>query len=210
MTPIILCHGGYDLKGIDTTVTLKLPSCCSFLRNLIDIYHGGTIDGNWTMAYPAIHKPSKTYLIAGRVGPHVWGPTLPAIRLWRPILPIAKFSWLERNANFYTIKFSIKSPCLHPTFGSPFTPKPLFQWYPQSNEIILNLGMKCWNSAINAQGSRIIIMAVKVGAVKGFQEKGKKGWKQDETQLATKIDVFLSSNVPTPLECDHQNWCFLS
>lgn len=41
MTPIILCHGGYDLIGIDTMVTLKVPSCSSFLYNLIDICHGG-------------------------------------------------------------------------------------------------------------------------------------------------------------------------
>jgi hypothetical protein len=35
-----------------------------------------------------------------------------------------------------------------------FTPYPLFQWYPQSKEILLNLSMKCWNSAFNAQGSK--------------------------------------------------------
>ncbi len=28
------------------------------------------------------------------------------------------------------------------------------QWYPQSNEILLNLNMKCSNSAFNTQGSR--------------------------------------------------------
>ncbi len=40
--------------------------------------------------------------------------------------------------------------------------------------------MKCWNSAFNAQGSRLIIVVVHVGAVKvycsssgGAQEKGK-------------------------------------
>jgi hypothetical protein len=47
-----------------------------------------------------------------------------------------------------------------------FTPYPLFQWYPQTNEILLNLSMKCRNSAFNAQGSKVIIMAVQVGAVK--------------------------------------------
>ncbi len=30
-----------------------------------------------------------------------------------------------------------------------FTPYPLFQWYPQSNETLLDLGTKCWNSAFN-------------------------------------------------------------
>jgi hypothetical protein len=35
-----------------------------------------------------------------------------------------------------------------------FTPYPLFQWYPQSKEILFNLGVKCRNLAFNAQGSR--------------------------------------------------------
>jgi hypothetical protein len=45
--------------------------------------------------------------------------------------------------------------------------------------------MKYWNSAFNAQGSRVISVVVHVGAVKiyvgsssseGAQEKGKTGW----------------------------------
>ncbi len=41
------------------------------------------------------------------------------------------------------IELSIKSPSvLHP-ISSAFAPYPLFQWYPESNEILLNLGMKC-------------------------------------------------------------------
>jgi hypothetical protein len=37
--------------------------------------------------------------------------------------------------------------------------------------------MKCWNSAFNAQGSRVIIVIVHVRAVKIYvaQEKGKTG-----------------------------------
>jgi hypothetical protein len=45
--------------------------------------------------------------------------------------------------------------CLHPVFGPPFTPYPLFQWYPQSKDILLNLSMKCSNSAFNAGDSRL-------------------------------------------------------
>jgi hypothetical protein len=48
------------------------------------------------------------------------------------------------------------------TLSSPYS---LFQWYLQSNEILLNLSLKCWNSAFNAQGSRLSIVAVQVGAV---------------------------------------------
>jgi len=44
--------------------------------------------------------------------------------------------------------------------------------------------MKCWNSAFNAQGSRVIIIVVQVGAVKiyvaGVQALGKNET-QDET-----------------------------
>jgi hypothetical protein len=29
-----------------------------------------------------------------------------------------------------------------------FHPYPLLQWYPQSKKILLNLSMKCWNSAL--------------------------------------------------------------
>jgi hypothetical protein len=49
-----------------------------------------------------------------------------------------------------------------------FTPKPLFEWYAESEEILSNLysGMKCRNSTFNAKGWRVIIVAVKVGAVK--------------------------------------------
>jgi hypothetical protein len=34
----------------------------------------------------------------------------------------------------------------YPVSGPPFTPYPLFQWYPQSKDILLNLSMKGSNS----------------------------------------------------------------
>jgi hypothetical protein len=51
--------------------------------------------------------------------------------------------------------------------------------------------MKCWNSAFNAQGSRLIIVVVQLGvAVKnicsssgGAQEKGKTGWNSVSDQI---------------------------
>jgi hypothetical protein len=63
-------------------------------------------------------------------------------------------------------------------------PYPLFQWYLQSEDILLNLKMKCWNSAFNAQGSRLIIVVVHVGAVKiyvaatveALRKKERTGW----------------------------------
>ncbi len=47
-----------------------------------------------------------------------------------------------------------------------FTTYPLFQWYLQSNEILLNLSMKCSNSAFHARGLKVIIVAVQVRAMK--------------------------------------------
>jgi hypothetical protein len=84
---------------------------------------------------------------------------------------------------------------LHPVFGPPWPPIPLFQWYPQSKDILINLSMKCWYSAFNAQGSRLIIVVVQLGAVRIYVAAVKalrKKERQDETQFATKIDGFLS------------------
>jgi hypothetical protein len=68
---------------------------------------------------------------------------------------------------------------------------PLFQWYPQSNEILLNLSMKCWNSALNTQGWRVLIVVVQEGAVKIYVgaavKEPRKNDRQDETQIITKI-----------------------
>ncbi len=95
---------------------------------------------------------------------------------------IWRFKWKfgGLSGNFFTQNLSIKSP-----------PIPLFHWYQQStlHEKFLNLSMKCLNSAFNAQGSRVIILVVPVGAVKiyvaaveAFREKER----QDETQFTTK------------------------
>jgi hypothetical protein len=70
------------------------------------------------------------------------------------------------------------------------TPYPLFQWYLQSKEILLNLSMKCWNSVFNAQGSKVIIIVVQVGAVKIYVaavEALKKRERHDEIEFTTKI-----------------------
>ncbi len=50
--------------------------------------------------------------------------------------------------------------------------------------------MKCWNSAFNAQCSRVIVVVVQVGAVKIYVaavETLRKKERQDETQFTTKI-----------------------
>jgi hypothetical protein len=50
--------------------------------------------------------------------------------------------------------------------------------------------MKCWNSTFNAQGSRVTIVVVQVGAVKIYviaAKALKKKERQDDTQFTTKI-----------------------
>jgi hypothetical protein len=84
------------------------------------------------------------------------------------VLPMLLYSWVNTKV-------------IHKVILS-FTPYPLFQWYPQSKEILLSLNMKCWNPAFNAQGSRIVLIVVQVGAMKIYVatldtlRKGKKNW----------------------------------
>jgi hypothetical protein len=76
----------------------------------------------------------------------------------------------------------------------PFNPYPLSEWGPQSNEIFLNLGMKCWNSTFNAQESRAIIIIVQVGAVKIYvaavEVLRKKGQNRMKLSLSYKMVFF--------------------
>jgi hypothetical protein len=57
-------------------------------------------------------------------------------------------------------------------------------------KFLLNLSMKWWNSAFNAQGSTVTVVIVQVGAVKLYVatiEALRKRERQDETQFTTKI-----------------------
>jgi hypothetical protein len=77
-------------------------------------------------------------------------------------------------------KVTLSSPCL----WASFHPYPLFQWYPQSKDIRLNLSMKCWNSAFNARGPRLtnccsctVRSSENICSDSGdAQERGKTGW----------------------------------
>jgi hypothetical protein len=68
------------------------------------------------------------------------------------------------------------------------------------NEILLNINMKCWNLAFNAQGLKVIIIVIQIGVVKIFvtvTETFKK--KKRQVQFTTKIMVFC---VSTPLDAN--------
>ncbi len=64
---------------------------------------------------------------------------------------------------------------------------------------MLKLSTKCWISAFNAQGSRGIIVAVRVGAVKIYAaalEALRKKERRGETQEPSKFYGFLSFTPP--------------
>jgi len=64
---------------------------------------------------------------------------------------------------------------------------------------MLQFTMKCLYSALNAQGSRLIIIIVQLRAVKIYVvgvEALREKERQDETQFTTKIDGFLSFTPP--------------
>ncbi len=60
-----------------------------------------------------------------------------------PLLPIALVDNSKTLLTFYILESEVKSA---------------------DSRVLLNLGMKSWNSAFNAQGSRVIIVVVHVGA----------------------------------------------
>jgi hypothetical protein len=98
---------------------------------------------------------------------------------------------------------------------SAFIRYPLFQWYLQSKEILLNLSMTCWNSEFNAQGLRVIIVVVQIRALKVYVaavEALRKKERQDETRELVWVTVisfckiFIPSYVFDGLLC--WNWPF--
>jgi hypothetical protein len=88
------------------------------------------------------------------------------------------------------LDLSVKQPCLHPVFGPPFTPYPLFQWYLQSKDIFIKSQYEM------LPGRRLILVFVQLGAVKIYatavEALREKKERQDETQFTTNIDGFLS------------------
>jgi hypothetical protein len=98
----------------------------------------------------------------------------------------------------------LKPSCLHPVFGPSFTHYPLFERGPQSKEILLNLDIKSWNSAFNAQ---VIIVVVQVGAVEiyvatveALRRKEREGQNRMKLSLRQKemVHFWLSPPFPQP------------
>jgi hypothetical protein len=67
----------------------------------------------------------------------------------------------------YAIKLAVKSPSISPLISSAFAPpNPLFQWYPQSKEISLNMGINAEARHLMHEVRDLIIVVVLVGTVK--------------------------------------------
>ncbi len=125
-----------------------------------------------------IHKNKKA-----NVSKNTWG----TIFLHEPVSSICAYE------NRVICKVTLSSPCLWVSFGLLSSPIPCFSGI--RKDILLNLSMKCCNSTLNAQGSRLIIVVVQLGVVKIYvaaAEALMKKERQDETQFTTKVDGFLS------------------
>jgi hypothetical protein len=147
---------------------------------------------SWAKAYS--HKENHVFLPkmmglgwgSSQVRPNII--TSPhALAFWeRPL----SLGITHHKAQRQTLELSINSPSLSPPISSAFTPHPLFQRYPQSKEFLLNLSMKCWNSAFNAQGSKVIIVVEHVeGVCVAVVQALRKKETQDETQSTRKISL---------------------
>jgi hypothetical protein len=91
-------------------------------------------------------------------------------------------------SKYYSYPWS--HPLFHPLSSLLSPPIPSLSGIRKVKKFYLNLSMKCWHSAFNAQGSRLIIVVVQVGAVKihvaavTALTKTERG---DETQFTSKI-----------------------
>jgi len=108
-------------------------------------------------------------------------------------------------------KVTLSSPCL----WASLTTYPLFQWYLQSKEILINLSMKWWYSAFNAQCSRLnLIYKSKRGVCLCGQKLGS-AWKIIVVVQLGAVRIYVAAvealwqkrKTGWNLVC-HQNWWF--
>ncbi len=86
----------------------------------------------------------------------------PSINSWK----VPKLSWFGAINYNQIIELSVKATlCFTPYLLCFRPPIPSFSGIHKVTKFYLIQGMKCWNSAFNAQGSRVIIVVVQVGAV---------------------------------------------
>jgi hypothetical protein len=75
--------------------------------------------------------------------------------IWFCVSPFHPTLHPTRDKNICVIELSIKSPCL-------WAPVCSFSGIHKIRKFLLNLNMKWWNSAFNAQGSRVSIVVVHI------------------------------------------------
>jgi hypothetical protein len=141
---------------------------------------------------------------------HPFSKFIPSCNSFHPIWPIvlmwSNFSSIIKSLTYIWQSFFLKSKsCLHPLFGPLFNP-PIPSFFlslsvrgPQKQGSFIKSGvyimMKWWNSAFNAQGSRVIIVVVQVGTVKIYVAAVEE-LRKNERQVKNRWNS----------DC-HQKWC---
>ncbi len=142
---------------------------------------------------------------------HPFSKFIPSCNSFHPIWPIvlmwSNFSSIIKSLTYIWQSFFLKSKsCLHPLFGPLFNPPipSFFLWVWEVRKArefyyIWGMMMKWWNSAFNAQGSRVIIVVVQVGTVKIYvaaveelRKNERQGQNQMKLRLAQKVVQFIS------------------
>jgi hypothetical protein len=116
---------------------------------------------------------------------------------WHPIWEPNRFWHFEKgpilmvkNKN-QILALSKKSCPVGPELHLPFDASSPLGCCPQSHEILLNKGMKYWDSALNAPGSRTFTATVHIAAVViGWKRSGNK--RTGQTQFSSKFAPKLS------------------
>ncbi len=115
----------------------------------------------------------------------------------KKLFPVTYFYWLHMTkfvllTNFSSCKkmgISIKWPTPFWALLSSSSPNPCLSasedCYPQSNESLLNLGMKCWNSGLSAGGSRTAVIGLKASQP---GEKKKARWNSALTKFGANMN----------------------
>lgn len=118
----------------------------------------------------------------------------------------AELMWIFIN----TIELSVSNPGFNLSLNLLSPPMPSFSGICEVKISLTNLRMKCYYSAFNAQGPKLIIIVVQLGAVKIYVAAvvaHRKKERQDVTQFTTQrvphlyskpSSIFSNSSIPAP------------
>jgi hypothetical protein len=118
---------------------------------------------SWGWQNPLIEQPWGTCDSGSNENPFVlWWVTLDCFFVHKSSCEISAKKKIAVLDGRVIHEVTLSSPSLSLGLLSP--PVPYFSGICKVRNLWLNLSMKCWNSAVNAQGSRVIIVVDQVGA----------------------------------------------